>query len=71
MEEAFFTEELRSEFYSYGTEAMQSEDYALTYAKIGKAQSKDKAILKELKKENTKYGLQEFVSAGKIRELLC
>ena len=29
------------------------------------------AILKELKKENTKYALQEFVSAGKTRELIC
>jgi hypothetical protein len=37
MEEAFFTDELCSEFYSYGAEAMQSEDYALTYAKIGAA----------------------------------
>jgi hypothetical protein len=71
MEEAFFTDELRSEFYYYGSEAMESEDYALTYEKFGKAQSTDKAILKELKKENTKYRLKEFTSAGKIRELIC
>jgi hypothetical protein len=45
--------------------------YALTYAKVGAAQSKDKAILKELKKENAKYELREFTSAGKIRELIC
>ena len=49
----------------------QRHDYALTYAKIGAAQSKDKAILKELKKKNTKYALQAFVSAGKSRELIC
>jgi hypothetical protein len=50
MEEAFFTDELRSEFYAYGAEAMQTEDYALTYAKIGKAQSKSKQFSRNSRK---------------------
>ena len=47
MEDLFFTEELRSEFYCYGIEDMGSDDYPMTYESIGKAQASDKDILKE------------------------
>jgi hypothetical protein len=71
MEDLFFTEELRSEFYCYDIEDMDSDDYPLTYESIGKAQSSDKDILKELQKDKPKYELLPFHIAGKMRELVC
>jgi hypothetical protein len=71
MEDLFFTEELRSEFYCYDIEDMDSDDYPLTYESIGKAQSSDKDILKELQKDKPKYELLPFHAAGKMRELVC
>jgi hypothetical protein len=71
MEDLFFTEELRSEFYCYDIEDMDSDDYPLTYESIGKAQSDDKDILKELQKDKPKYELLPFHAAGKMREFVC
>jgi hypothetical protein len=71
LEEIFFTEELCSELYCYGAEGMSDNDYPLTYKQIGEAQSKDKHILLEAKKSNSKYQIKPYASGGKVRELIC
>jgi transposase InsO family protein len=70
MPEAHFTEELRSSLYCYGTDAINEADYPLSYKELGRGQSKDKNILKELKRENSKYQLQSFHGGGTDRELI-
>ena len=49
MEEAHFTEEIRSEYYAQEADDLPEEAYPLSYELFGKHQSKDKAILTETK----------------------
>ena len=71
LEEAHFTDELRSELYCYADEELSREDFPLSYRTIGKHQKKDKAMLKVLQKENSRYHLQSFHGGGTERELIC
>ena len=71
MEEVFFTEELRSDLYCYGTETMLKKDYPLHYQQLGAGETKDAQIIKELKKANSTYKIKAFNAAGKVRELVC
>jgi hypothetical protein len=65
MEDLFFTEELRSEFYCYDIEDMDSDDYPLTYESIGKAQSSDKDILKNYRRTNLSMSYSHFMQQEK------
>ena len=71
LEEAFFTDELRSELYCYGTETLASSDYPLDYEQIRQKQLKDKQLLKERDKAGSKYETCTFTAAGKDRDLIC
>jgi transposase InsO family protein len=71
MEEAFFTEELRSELYCYGTETLSAADFPLDYQLISQAQLKDKSLLKIRDKKDSPYEVQNFLSAGKQVPLIC
>ena len=55
MEEAHFTEEIRSEYYAQEADDLPEDGYPLSYALFGKHQSRDKAILTETKKSNSRY----------------
>ncbi len=52
LDEAHFTEELRSACSALDEEDMPEDAFPLSYELIGKFQSKDKHILAELKKKN-------------------
>ena len=69
LEEAFFTEELRSELYA--NEPMLEKDFPLSYQTLGKEQSTNPQIIHELKKKHSKYVIKPFTAAGKVRELVC
>ena len=75
MEEAHFTDELRS--HCYAADEMAPTDYPLSYKTIGAHQQKDKALLKKLKKEMSQpdtpnqLHLQSFHAGGKERKLIC
>ena len=69
LEEAFFTEELRSELYA--NEPMLEKDFPLSYQTLGQEQSTNPQIIHELKKKNSKYVIKPFTAAGKVRELVC
>jgi len=71
MEEVFFSEELRSELYYYGTETFSETDYPLDYKTISQAQSKDRGLRRQLNKEGSKYKTLLFAAAGKEYPLLC
>ena len=71
MEEAFFTDELRSELYCYGTETLSKADFPLDYAHISRAQQKDKKLLKLRDKKDSPYETQTFMSAGKEIPVVC
>ena len=71
MEEAHFTESLRSEYYAFNEEELSEDAFPMSYAILGKAQSKDKAILAEVKKKQSKYVIQPFEGGGKTRDLIC
>ena len=77
MEEAHFTEELRSHLYCYAADEMAPTDYPLSYKTIGSHQQKDKNLIKKFKKHMdeasgpTKFHLQSFHAAGNDRELIC
>ncbi len=60
MEEAFFTEELRSELYCYGTETLSAADFPLDYQLISQAQLTDKSLLKIRDKKDSPYEVQNF-----------
>jgi transposase InsO family protein len=60
-----------SEFYCYLLEERKDEDYPLSYKDIGKAQSTDKAILKEIHKSQSRYNILPFTAAGKEVEIIC
>jgi hypothetical protein len=52
MNEAHFTEALRSELYAFDGEDLPATAFPLSYAFLGKAQSTDVAILKETARQN-------------------
>jgi RNase H-like domain found in reverse transcriptase len=60
MDEAHFTDALRSEFYGLDKDALPEDAYPLSYELIGKQQSTDKAILTELKKTKSRYHIHPF-----------
>ena len=62
MDDAFFTEELRSELYCYAADAPADNDYPLSYQDLGQAQSTDTDILKILQKSPFKYSAE--ISCG-------
>ena len=70
MEEAFFTEELRSHLYCHATRPM-SETCPLNYQEIGRAQSKDKQLRKKVVNKQRHYHLKTFKGGGKRWELIC
>ena len=71
LEEAHFTEELRSACYALDEEDMPEDAFPLSYELIGKFQSKDKEILAELKKTQSRYAIKPFEGGGKTRDLIC
>ena len=71
MNEAHFTEALRSELYAFDDEDLPATAFPLSYAFLGKAQSTDVAILKETAKTKSRYSIQPFTGGGKTRELIC
>jgi hypothetical protein len=71
MDEAHFTEELRSHLYCYAKEDLTPDVYPLSYEALGKAQSKDTQMVKVLQKKHSKYYLKSFHGGGKSRELIC
>ena len=60
MEEAHFTEEIRSEYYAQEAEELPEDAYPLSYELFGKHQSRDKAILTETKKSNSRYAIKTY-----------
>ena len=71
MEEAHFTEALRSEYYALDGNDLPETAYPLSYVLLGKEQSKDKRILAEIKKTKSKYKIKSFTGGGKTRDLIC
>jgi len=71
MEEAFFTEELRSELYCYSTDTLTNADYPLDYSQISQAQLKDKKLLKVRDKKDSPYESNDFTFAGKQVPVIC
>jgi hypothetical protein len=67
MNEAHFTEALRSELYAFYDEDLPATAFPLSYAFIGKVQSTDVAILKETAKTKSLYSIQPFTGGGKTR----
>jgi hypothetical protein len=45
--------------------------YPLSYALLGKQQSKDKKLLAVMKKSNSPYLIKSFTGGGKTRDLIC
>ena len=70
-QESFFTEGLYSCLYCYNNEEDKKEDYPLTYKEIGQAQSEDKFVQKEMRKDKSSYEILPFFNAGKETELVC
>ena len=66
MEEAHFTEALRSEYYALDGEDLPETAYPLSYVLLGKEQSKDKKILAEIKKPNPNTKLNP--SQGEVKQ---
>ena len=71
MEEAHFTEALRSEYYALDDEDLPETAFPLSYELLGKEQSKDKRILAEVKKTKSLYQIKPFTGGGKTRDLIC
>ena len=71
MEEAHFTEALRSEYYALDDSDLPETAYPLSYALLGKQQSKDKKLLAVMKKSNSPYLIKPFTGGGKTRDLIC
>ncbi len=71
LEEAFFTEELRSELYCYSAETLPSSEFPLKYEQIQQAQLKDEQIVKEKDKSGAKYKTCPFNAARKTHNLIC
>ena len=71
MDEAHFTEALRSELYAFDEEDLPETSFPLSYEFLGKEQSTDAAILKELAKTKSRYSFTPFTGGGKTRELIC
>ena len=71
MDEEHFTDALCSELYAFDTEDLPETAIPLSYAFLGKAQSKDMAILKETKKTKSLNSIQPFSGGCKTRELIC
>jgi hypothetical protein len=71
MEEAHFTEALRSEYYALDDSDLPETAYPLSYALLGKQQSKDKKLLAVMKKSNSPYLIKSFTGGGKTRDLIC
>jgi hypothetical protein len=71
LDEAHFTEELRSACYALDEEEMPQDSSPLSYQLIGKIQSKDKDILAELKKTKSRYVIKPFEGGGTTRNLIC
>ena len=71
MEEAFFTEELRSELYCYNTDTLDKADYPLDYSQISQAQLSDNHLLQMKRKENSPYESHMFMFAGQQIPILC
>jgi hypothetical protein len=65
MNEAHFTEALRSELYAFDEEDLPATAFPPSYAFLGKAQSIDVAILKETAKTKSRYSIQPFTGGGK------
>jgi len=71
LDEAHFTDELRSELYCYAQDEVSPDIFPLSYRVLGKHQAKDKQILKVLQKDNSPYHLKSFHGGGTERELIC
>jgi hypothetical protein len=71
MDEAHFTEALRSELYAFDKEDLPQTAFPLSYAFLGKEQSTDVAVLKEMAKTKSRYSFKSFTGGGKTRELIC
>jgi hypothetical protein len=71
MNEAHFTEALCSELYTFNDEDLPTTAFPLSCAFLGKAQSRDVAILKGTAKTKSLYAIQPFTEGGKTRELIC
>ena len=71
MDEAHFTDEIRSHLYCYAHEELSDDEMPLSYQILGAHQSKDKQMLKKLKQKNSPYALQSFHGGGTQRELIC
>ena len=69
IEESHVTEEFSSHHYCFSTAEKQTITFPLNYEVIGKAQSKDKLILKGL--ESGKYHFKSFHRDEVQRELIC
>jgi hypothetical protein len=67
MNAAHFTEALCSELYAFDDEGLLVTAFPLSYAFLGKAQSTDVAILKEIAKTKSFYSIQPFTGVGKTR----
>ena len=50
---------------------MSPSDYPLNYQQLGAAQTKDKQLIKALKKKGSTHRFKPFTSAGKTWELIC
>lgn len=71
LDEAHFTDELRSELYCYAQEELSIDDFPLSYRVLGTHQRHDEAMLKKLQKTNSRYSLRSFHGGGTERELIC
>jgi transposase InsO family protein len=71
MEEAFFTDELRSELYCYAADTLTNADFPLDYSQISRAQLKEKKWLKMHDKKDSPYESLNFMFAGEQVPVLC
>ncbi len=71
MDEEHFTDALYSELYAFDDEDLPETAFPLSYAFLGKAQSTNVVILKEMAKSKSLYSIRPFTGAGKTRELIC
>ena len=71
MDEAHFTEEICSEYYAQEADDLPQDAYPLSYQLLGKHQTRDKVILKETKKNNSRYAIKTYTGRGKSWDLIC
>ena len=56
---------MENQYYAQEADDLPEDAYPLSYELLGKHQTKDKAILTETKKSNSKYAIKTYTGGGK------